>query len=185
MLGLVVGLLGCVTVDPQPRADPEICDDGIDNNGDGLIDCDDDACGGIQCREGSGPDTGASDEPVEIVIDNRKCCEFTFNEQNCSNLRAGTIDIVNRTDEDGAITYIRCDNTAEFGGVVSFRVLNSGETPVDILATTTVPAQSTITVEAVFDCEADAAFTATCEAKAAAGPFGDERGFIVRGALGL
>ncbi|MEM6931381.1 MAG: hypothetical protein AAF602_30905, partial [Myxococcota bacterium] len=81
--------------EPMDRPDPEICDDGIDNDGDGLVDCDDESCGGINCQR---QDTGFEEAPVEIVISQSRCCDFTFNDQNCDGRLAGTIDIVNRTD---------------------------------------------------------------------------------------
>ena len=179
------GLVACVTVEGGERAEREICDDGVDNDGDGLIDCDDtDSCGGIPCQ-GVGADTGGSGEPVEIVIEGRRCCDFTFNAGNCNNRSAGTLDVINRTDNDGLITSIRCERKDQIIGIpVGFRVDPLSDAK-DALADVELPANSTVTVEAVFDCQTEDPFTVSCEAKAVVGPLGDERGFIVRGAPGL
>jgi len=183
-MSMVVALLGCVTGEPRDRVVGENCVNGIDDNNNGLIDCEDvDECSAnLACREGLGPDTGNSDEPVEIVIDQRRCCDFTFNAKSCRNLTAGTFDIVNRTDNDGIITAVRCDAIDDVGIPVGFRV-DPLDPPDEFLNDVQVPAQSTVTVEAVFDCQAKEPFSATCEAKVEVGTLGDERGFLVRGTL--
>ncbi|MEM6931380.1 MAG: hypothetical protein AAF602_30900 [Myxococcota bacterium] len=79
---------------------------------------------------------------------------------------------------------MRCDNL-DFGAPASFRVQGSGDEPQSQLLRADFPEQSTLTIEVLFDCQTDAAFSAPCEASATAGPFGDDRGFLVRGSIGL
>ena len=42
--------------------DPEICDDGLDNDGDGLFDCEDDACDTFYTCNGVGPEEDCTDQ---------------------------------------------------------------------------------------------------------------------------
>lgn len=185
MIALWLGFVGCVGVEPMARPEPEICDDGIDNDGDGAVDCDDEACGGLPCQQDQGPgDTGPSTEPIEIVIDSSECCEFSFLPENCMNRTAGSFEIFNRTDDEGMVDVIRCDPLDDIGSPVRFRTSSSSE-PVDFLAGVVIPPQSSVTIEAVFDCQVDEAFESICESRASAGVFMDSRGFLVRGRVGL
>ena len=54
-------LLACTSGDKEERVEGRVggdCDDGADNDGDGLYDCDDDGCGGSpDCATDTGPTT--------------------------------------------------------------------------------------------------------------------------------
>ncbi len=179
IISLLAGVLACVVAEPEERTEPESdCADGIDNNGNGLVDCDDPDCGGINCRRF---DTGIDEQEVEIVIDQRDCCDFTFNPTNCNNRLAGTIEVVNRTKSPGLVTFVRCD-PKDFGNAVGFRVGSDGIVD-NALGNVPLAEESSVVIEAVFDCQTDAAFTAECEISATAGTFGDDRGFLVRGSF--
>src|SRR5262245_59636238 len=87
------------TTDPG-RPPPEICDDGIDNADDGLIDCDDtEACGGLQCITNTiDTDTTVPLDPAEIIFSAADCCNFTYGQGDCP-LLVGTFQAANREED--------------------------------------------------------------------------------------
>lgn len=50
---------------PPPTPDPEICDDGIDNDGDGLIDCDDSDCASFPACD---PEEPPVTKPARMLV---------------------------------------------------------------------------------------------------------------------
>ena len=80
MAWMMVGLLACGDEDTKPEATdtgvlpegatPGDCSDGEDNDGDGLIDCDDDGCSGAAaCDEPEPEDTGEEEPTWPITLD--------------------------------------------------------------------------------------------------------------------
>jgi hypothetical protein len=52
IVSIFICLVGCSENADNNRIETEICDDGIDNDGDGLVDCDDENCSSnIACFE--------------------------------------------------------------------------------------------------------------------------------------
>jgi hypothetical protein len=163
---------GCSGTDTDPgRAPPEICDDGIDNDGDDLIDCDDtEACGGLQCITGTtDTDITVPLDPAEILFDATTCCDFTFTQGDCP-LLVGTYQAANAS----------CDL---IGGTppLSFTAPGCPNCPIPYLTNSPIDPDTTVTIEVWFECQVGETFTTTCHTKLDVDPFSDEREFEVTG----
>ena len=152
MLGLL--LLGCSGGDTPGRLDPEICDDDIDNNGDGLVDCEDTtACGGLVCRDpGDTDDTDVEPEAVEIVYDPETCCDFSFD---CpgQDKSIGRFSIVNRSTELDAFVDVSCGLVGPSLTPIEFQVVGSSQQPVPFLRDADLYAETSIEIEVFFACK--------------------------------
>jgi len=159
----LAGLSGCSGSTDEGRKPPEICTDGIDNDDDGLIDCDDSAeCGGLQCVTQQESDTGTIDLPdLEITISPKSCCDFTFTGPGDCPMVIGTYDATNRSEESVAELDASCDLV---GGdpPFSFNAPNCPQCPVPYLDNLHVDPGETVTVEIVFNCQIGQTFTADC-----------------------
>lgn len=182
-------LVGCgifaSTQEQNTRPPAEICDDGIDNDRDGLADCDDtDSCGGLACRTTTGyvPDTSQFLPNADILYSVADCCDFEFNAESCPSIEIGTITMVNRASEEDGEYDVNCD-LVDGESPVQWRVEGATE-PVPFVVNQKLFADDTTVVTAVFLCDAGVAttFTTTCRANLQVGDAdSDEIEFEVTG----
>jgi hypothetical protein len=179
------GAAGCTGTDTTDdgRKPPEICDDEIDNDDDGLVDCDDTAeCGGLQCNTGTtDTDTGITTDldPAEILFSVTDCCDFTFAEGECPKL-IGTYEAANREPETEGELDASCDLIGD-DPPLSFSVIGCPNCPIPYLTNQPVDPNTTVTVEVWFDCAVQQTFQATCRTNIEVDPFEDEYEFQVNG----
>jgi hypothetical protein len=155
---------GCAGDPPVGRPPPEDCQDGIDNDSDGLVDCDDSAeCGGLQCQNANDTDTGITvDLPdLEIEIPPDTCCNFTFSDPADCPMVVGSYVVHNRTLESEAELDASCD-LYEGDSPISFDVEGCSNCPTPFLTNFVVDPQTSVTVELVFNCSIGHTFTANC-----------------------
>lgn len=154
--------------DGTERKDPEICDDEIDNNDDGLVDCEDEAsCGGLVCRDPSGDDDDDTTVPtpdVEILWDPSACCDFEYD---CpgGDKSIGTFAIVNHLADADAEFDISCTLVGPQLSPIEFQVVGSSAAPVPFVVNADVYAGAQVTVEAFFVCKPQLSqdFSTTCK----------------------
>jgi hypothetical protein len=169
------------------RKDPEICDDDIDNDDDGLIDCDDtEECGGLQCVPAES-DTGTTvDLPdLEIVMNAKNCCNFSFSGPADCPLVIGTYEAINRSTEEVADLDASCD-LIDGSPPFTFNTPNCPQCPAPYLTNVAVDPGETVTVEIIFNCTIGQTFTANCLTDISADgtiPGEVERGFNPTGTL--
>lgn len=184
LLGLG-SLTGACSGEPPPvRQDPEICDDGIDNDNDGDIDCDDSNCGGLPCQNQGDDDDDVAPPPplVEILFDAAECCDFDFTSSSCPSTTIGTFSVVNRSKtEDGEV-----DASCNAVGPETFAAIRwqvAGGNISAFLVNAPVLADSQITVTALYYCGGgiDQTFTTDCIINAAVGSKKDEYEFQITG----
>ena len=161
--------------------DPEVCDNGIDDNGNGLVDCDDASfCGGLVCRgDGGGGDTDTAVEqaPVEILFDESDCCDFSYGLQDCNEKRIGEFRVANRTDSEGLIDA-SCEVPQGAGTdevVVKFRNNQAGSVR-DFLVNSPIDAGSETLITVFYDCFYQETFQVSCQAEVEA----EERSDTIR-----
>jgi hypothetical protein len=169
----------CGGDDGQEPIPPEICDDGVDNDGDGFVDCDDkDSCGGLACRDpgDDDDDTGTAPPPVvEILFDERDCCDFTFSAPSDCDKAVGSFQIVNRSEtEDGLIKSITCD--IPMGGTQPAILFSLDDRPQKqaFFANIELDRATTVDVTVWYDCFTNESFELPCRAKAEVGDEEDE-----------
>jgi hypothetical protein len=158
-----VFLLGsCSGEPPVTRPDPEICDDGIDNDGDGGADCDDTDCGGLHCQTNGNTETGEELPMAEVLYDPSTCCDFVFGPDDCPQMQVGTISFINRSESDDATVTLSCNLIG--GSVAAVRWMAEGDTqPRPFITDETLPAGTTLPVEAWFVCDGvNQTFTTSC-----------------------
>ncbi len=185
---LVAGLSfvgACSGETPEPRPDPEICDDEIDNDGDGDVDCDDSECGGLPCQlvTDTDEDTGMTGPPpeAEVLFDPATCCDFEFTQMAMCTQGIGEVTFINRSLEEAGDYDISCD---QLGGSfpISFQV-SSGNNPVPFLTNRPIDPEESVTVQALFVCNISQTFTVDCNAKIEVGSEVDEVPFSITGTL--
>lgn len=159
-----LSLSACSGTDPGADFIPaEICDNGIDDNGNGLVDCDDSAfCGGAPClRQGGTGDTSGGGEPLVIGYQD-KMCDFLFSEADCVQ-QICSIPVENNTDEDGVITA-NCENPAKdnYEVVVKFRNVQENTGRLNALSASPFEKESSTTIELFYDCFQLETFTTAC-----------------------
>ncbi|HHO51014.1 MAG TPA: hypothetical protein ENK18_09125 [Deltaproteobacteria bacterium] len=173
--------VGCSGEAPGTHPEPEICDDGIDNNGNGLIDCEDSAsCGGLVCRDNTNNtnDTGEPLPELEIFIDPDDCCDFTFSDADCAGKPIGQFTILNRSDEQGTID-VTCDVPGTGISVLEIR-MNDNQVLRPFLTDAPMEPTSENTIYLSYDCYALQTFEVGCSAKATLPNDSEELGFSVR-----
>ncbi len=164
LLVLLAGMSGCTGETDGGRKPPEICDDGIDNDDDGLIDCDDSAeCGGLQCVTGQESDTGPTvDLPdLEIVLTPKNCCNFTFTGPEDCPMVVGTYEATNRSEDAVADLDASCD-LIDGDPPFTFNTPNCPQCPVPYMTNVPVDPGETVIVEVIFGCTIGQTFTANC-----------------------
>jgi hypothetical protein len=185
VLGTVLAVLGsCSGEETGPRPDPEICDDEIDNDGDGDVDCDDTECGGLPClnRGDDDDDTGTTEPPppVEVQYDPESCCDFEYAVSTCGQAQAiGTLSFINRTEDEAGDYDISCD---QVGGAfaIKFAVTGQGQ-PQPFLSGRPIDAGEQVSIDVIFACNVNQTFTVDCNAKVEAGPYEDIVPFSITG----
>jgi hypothetical protein len=182
----VVAIGGCLGGSATgTRPDPEICDDGIDNDGDGLADCDDtDSCGGLACigTTTTTYDTSANLPNADIAYSPATCCDFEFGgPTDCPTKVIGTVEFFNRAYEEAGEFDISCDLV---GGEspVQWQVAGAA-TPEPFVVNQNLFADDSIVVSGVFVCAAGVnnTFTTTCRANIEVGANFDEVEFEITG----
>jgi hypothetical protein len=142
---------------------PETCDDGVDNNDNGLVDCADTAfCGGLQCQ--TGDDDDDTDVPLpdlEIIYDPTTCCDFQFVSGDCPK-SIGTIGVINRSTDDATVDA-SCDFvTGE--SVIQWQV-QGGAPPIPFIVAEPLYSGQSMTLEGFFNCDTAQPFNVACRVK--------------------
>lgn len=139
----------------------EICNNGLDDNGDGLVDCEDVACAGPACRL---PPTDTSPTVQGIVIEYEPGeCDFRFSANDCTMLIC-SIDVPNGTDGE-ALVNASCENPsggASHDNVVDLRNAQQLGGRVGALVDSPLDANDTGEIELYYDCFTLQSFEATC-----------------------
>jgi hypothetical protein len=146
-------LVSCSGEAPYTRPDPEICDDGADNDGDGLVDCDDKSdCGGIACRTTYTTDTAPDLPDAEVLFNEDDCCDFTYSSADCPQLEIGSITFINRSgSEDGQID-VSCNDVGP-NSVPAIQWAPQGSThPSQFIINAPIYAGETVVMDAYFVC---------------------------------
>jgi hypothetical protein len=176
----VTGCAGTDT-DGEGRKPPEICNNEIDDDDDGLVDCDDELeCGGLQCEtDTTDTDIVVELDPAEILFDPTSCCDFTFSQGDCP-MMIGTYQAANREEEIDGELDASCNL---IGGEppLSFSVAGCPNCPIPYLVNQPVDPNTTVTVEVWFDCAVAQTFEATCLTEIDVNPYTDDREFTVTG----
>jgi hypothetical protein len=161
-LMLIAGCSGETT--DTGRKPPEICNDAIDNDDDGLVDCDDSAeCGGLQCATGTESDTGPTVElpDLELVFDVPAAYNFEFSGPGDCPLLIGTYEAINRTEFDAELDA----NCNQIGGdyPFTFSAPDCNQCPTKFLTNYQLEPGESVTVDITFVCEVgQQTFTADC-----------------------
>ncbi|MEZ4235467.1 MAG: hypothetical protein R3F59_04755 [Myxococcota bacterium] len=187
-LATAAWLAGCSGDGPVQRPDPEICDDGIDNDGDGLVDCDDgDDCGGLACvTHGDDDDTVTEPPEVEIVLDEDLCtgadCTFDYAGSDCPQKELGTFHVFNRTDDTDAEFQIYCNGVGPDGARVIQWKADGGQLRPTLANVIIAPGDS-LEVTAAFVCAAgiNQSFDTFCNAYVNAEPYDQDLDFEMHG----
>lgn len=167
-VGAVVAVLALAACSGEPaptRQDPEICDDGIDNDKDGDIDCDDTNCGGLPCQQQGDDDDDTTEPPpdIEFLYDAEACCNFDFSSADCPSKTIGTIAVINRSKKDSAEVDASC--TAVGPDVfTAIRWQAPGASTVAFLVNAIVEPETQIELTAIYQCGGgiDQTFTTDC-----------------------
>ena len=146
---------------------PETCDDGIDNNGNGLVDCADTAfCGGLACATGDDDDddddTAAPPPVVEVIYSADDCCDFAFGPGDCP-MSIGTLQIANRSVEADGEMDVSCDLVDGESPIV-WQLQGGTEPPNPFIVNAPLLATSQVTVEAFYNCAVTHGFQTSCRA---------------------
>jgi len=169
-LGLVLFVAGCNKdsgVDPK---NPEIvCDDGIDDNGDGLVDCADPTCAADPaCGTGTtttggttGGTTGLGD--LAITLDPADCCtiQHQIGITECPQY-VGTLTFTNSTGAD--VAHSASCTPASLGSAISFR-RDTGGNPVPMDQVNAQLSDGGEVYEMLFNCNETATFLVDCVAQ--------------------
>jgi hypothetical protein len=183
LLFLVGACSGDDDTGPEPIG-PETCDNGVDDNGNGLVDCDDKAyCGGIQCIPTGDDDDDDTTEPPEVEIDfDGSTLDFSFTPQAgiCSQ-PIRTITVVNRNEDVEALVDANCDLVGDAGtSAIGFDI--DGQNPRAFIVDETLPAATSIEVGMIFACRGiDEPFSTNCRIKVDLSGLVDEATFTANG----
>lgn len=179
-LFLVAGACSGGDDGPKPLG-VEICDNETDDNGNGLVDCEDTQfCGGLQCA----PTTiGDDDDTVlpDIEVDfGQNTVDFTFTPQaGTCNVPIETITIINRSEELEALVDANCD-LVDGETLIGFDV--NGANGRAFVVDEPLPFGETMDLGMIFACRGrDTAFSTTCRVKADLGGLVDEVEFQANG----
>jgi hypothetical protein len=162
-------MLGCSGDDGTVRPDPEVCDDELDNDGDGLVDCDDsNDCGGIHCQQqGDDDDDTGTLVLVEILLEEDDCCDFTFGQADCPQKEIGTFSIINRSPDVEGTFNVSCDVVGVDMAPIEWQVVG-GSNQVPYLVNLPLAPDTTVQIQGFFVCipGLDQSFTTTCHISA-------------------
>ncbi|MEQ1502932.1 MAG: hypothetical protein ABMB14_11915 [Myxococcota bacterium] len=160
--------------DTSPRPELEVCDDGEDNDGDSLVDCDDTQdCGGIHCQNtGDDDDDTTPTEPatIEILFDETSCCDFTFTSEDCPSKTIGTFSVLNRSLEDDGDFDVSCDLVGPGLSAIKWQPEDASSKQAFVVASP-IYANNQVEVTGYFDCVGtiDTEFTTACNITANVG----------------
>jgi hypothetical protein len=167
-LGVLLSLGACsgdpAGDDDDDREGLEICDDGIDNNDNGKVDCDDTAyCGGLQCLTTTpGDDDDDDDDLPDLEVGyGGQPIGFTYTPQpeGCQDL-VETITVINRSTTLAAEVDASCD---QLGGQEIAMVWRVGdEAPKQFVTNEAIGPESQIELGLLFVCRVSQEFTTTC-----------------------
>lgn len=162
----------------------EICNNGIDDNNDGLTDCEDEAtCGGPDCRFNNSGETGVQLGDVRIEWKDGQC-DFLYGDADCTKLVC-TILVTNDTEEEGFVTS-SCDNPIEnnYDNILDWRNAQQATGRTGGLSNSPLDAKDTAEIELYYDCfmpNTEPKFTASCNLRAEADNKFDTKTFSVEG----
>ncbi|MCB9688047.1 MAG: hypothetical protein H6738_17735 [Alphaproteobacteria bacterium] len=165
-----VSCSGATEPEPEGR---EICGDEIDNNGNGLIDCEDTKyCGGLQCLTTTtgDDDDDTTDLPVVEIDDPGGNVSFSFTPGGCPQL-VKTYHVVNRSDDTDGLVDASCDL---LGNDSVFRFVVDGSNPTQFVVDEDLYAGTQMQLDMYFTCGTNQAFTTRCRVK------GDVGGIITQ-----
>jgi hypothetical protein len=181
-LFLLVGACSGDDSDPTEPLGPEICDNGVDDNGNGLVDCDDGQfCGGLQCATTPGDDDDDTTAPPDIEVDfDDDALDFEFPVQaGICNQPLVTITVVNRSGELEAVVDANCD-LVNGQATIGFGI--DGGAAQAFVVDEPLPFGESMELTMYFACRGvDEAFTTTCRVKADLGGLVDEVEFSANG----
>lgn len=179
MLAAAAVTVSCSGTETEPEG-REICGDDIDNNGNGLVDCDDTKyCGGLQCLPTT---TGDDDDdttelPVVEIDDPGGNVFFTFTAGGCPQL-VKTYHVVNRSDDTDGVVDASCDwlDTTSV-----FRWVPDGGTPTQFVVDEDLYAGTQMQLDMYFTCGINTEFTTKCRVKGDVGGITTDIEFDVTG----
>jgi hypothetical protein len=165
-----------------PPLGPETCDNEIDDNGNGLVDCDDTQfCGGLQCKPTTIGDDDDDTVLPEIEVDfGQDTLDFSFTPQaGTCNQPIRAITVINRSEELEALVDANCD-LVDGDTLIGFDV--NGAAGRAFIVDEPLPFGESMDVGMIFACRGrDEAFTTICRVKADLGGLVDEVEFTVYG----
>jgi hypothetical protein len=181
-LFLVVGACsGSDDTEPKPLK-PEICDNGEDDNGNDLVDCDDtEFCGGLACRPTGDDDDDTTVPLADVEVDfDEDSIDFVFTPQAglCS-VPLATVTVINRNEDVEALIDANCDLV---GGksVIGFDL--DGANAKAFIVDEGLDAASSVDVGVIFVCQgANQEFSTNCRIKVDLSGLVDEAEFVVNG----
>lgn len=146
---------------------PETCDNGVDDNGNGLVDCEDSTfCGGLQCVTTGDDDDDTTTELPEVEIDfSGTSVEFTFTPQagTCSQ-PIRTFTVVNRNEDLEAVVDANCDLIN--GGTAGIGFDVDGASPRQYVVDEPLAPATSMELGMFFACRGiNDAFTTVCRVK--------------------
>ncbi len=168
------------STEPTPFEEREICDDEVDNNGNGLVDCDDtEFCGGVRCVTTTGDDDDDTTELPLVEIDYPGAdIFFDWTTGTCPVLVKSMI-IVNRSTEEEGEVDASCDLLNGSTAALRFQI-DGGEVKT-FLVDEDLAISGQMQLDMFFNCDADEQFTTRCRVKGTVEGVVDEIEFDVTG----
>lgn len=145
---------------------PENCDDGVDNNDNGLVDCDDTQfCGGLQCKgDDTHFDTDVDLPDLEIVFTAAECCDFQWQPSDCTGQSIGSFTVINRSTELDAELLTNCDYVNGASAIL-WQVVGSSAGRTAFITDAPIYPESEVKIEGFFNCGVGGNFTTDCRIK--------------------
>ncbi|MBX2800555.1 MAG: hypothetical protein KTR31_22945 [Myxococcales bacterium] len=148
---------------------PEICGDGIDNNDNGLVDCEDATyCGGPGCAAPPPTDEGFDTDQLVFPGIEDLNCDFSFGTTDCSRKELCTFTFEN-TSPDPATFNAECSTPAgggnKYDSAILFQVQGDNNAAGRV-SREPADAGETVLVTLYYDCFVAETFNVDCEVRA-------------------